>query len=91
MTGRKGESIMNTTIKVKFKHNTIRIYGDPLEIDNIWLASQKLRLQEVEPSFKIRMKNRVKRAWKFCSKFIKCFKFACSKDSASTMKYITRR
>ncbi len=71
------------TIKIKFKNGKIRAYGDPLEHDRIALAASKLRLQEIEPSFAVRTRNKHRKWVKTVKKFFKCIRFALSKEEPS--------
>lgn len=72
---------MAENIKIKFKNGKIRIYGDPKDFDHIYLAAAKLRIQEVDPSFKVRLMNGINRRHKKIKKLIRCIKFAVSRDT----------
>lgn len=65
---------------MKFKRHTIRIYGDPYECDHIMLAANKLRLGEVEPTKRIKIKRAWKRFSKLVRKFYGCLVFALFGD-----------
>lgn len=69
-----------SNIKVKFKHGKIRIYGDPYECDHIMLAANKLRLGEVEPTRRVKIKRACKSFAKTVRKFFKCLAFALFGD-----------
>lgn len=69
-----------SNIKVKFKHHTIRIYGDPYECDHIMLAANKLRLGEVEPTRRVKIKRACKSFAKTVRKFFRCLAFALFGD-----------
>lgn len=76
-----------SNIKVKFKHGTIRIYGDPYDCDHIMLAANKLRLGEVEPTKRVKFKRTCKRCRKTVRKFFKCLNYALfSNDDSGYIK-----
>lgn len=72
-----------SNIKVKFKHGTIRIYGDPYDCDHIMLAANKLRLGEIEPTKRVVIKRAQRRFAKKIRKFFRCLEYAlfCNEDS----------
>lgn len=65
-----------SNIKVKFKHGTIRIYGDPYDYDHIMLAANKLRLGEVDPTKRVKIKRVHRRFCKNVRKFFRCLEYA---------------
>lgn len=71
---------MADSIKIKFRSGKIRIYGNPADFDHIFLAAAKLRLQEVEPSAKVKFLSRIKRTRRNFKKLIRCVKFAVASD-----------
>lgn len=71
---------MANSIKIKFKNGKIRVYGDPADFDHIFLAAAKLRLQEVEPSAKVKFLSGIKKARRNFKKLIRCVKFAAAPD-----------
>lgn len=71
---------MADSIKIKFRSGKIKIYGNPQDFDHIFLAAAKLRLQEVEPSAKVKFLSRIKRTRRKFQKVIRCVKFAVASD-----------
>ena len=69
-------------IVIKFKHNEIICKGNASN-EHIWLACQKLNLNEVEPT------NAMK-AMRFVKKFIRCLKYAFSKESEPTKRKLVQ-
>ena len=61
------------TIKIKFKNGRVTAVGNASD-EHIWLACQKLNLNEVEPT-------RFKKLKRFIKKFIRCAKYALSSDT----------
>lgn len=63
-----------SNIKIKFKNGKIRAYGNPYDYDHIMIATNKLRLGEVDPTRRVKFKRAYKR---FCKNVRKFFQMSC--------------